>query len=331
MRAIRGAIDAENTAQSILAKTEIMLNEIMQRNNLEIEEIISVHFTATKDLNAAYPAAAARGLGLTRAALMCMQEMDVAGSMAGLIRCCVFAAGEGEAAHVYLGAAAALRPDLRPVQIAIDGPGGSGKSSVARELARRLGFAYIDTGAMYRAVALAADLRGIDWENESAISAMMENISIDIVLDKNGQALFLDNTDVSTQLRSAEMGRGASSVAKYGAVREKMVDIQQNLAANRNVVMEGRDIASVVLPNASAKIYLDASPQIRASRRFAELTELGHTPDHADILAQIIARDKQDAARELAPLAIAPGATVVDTTKMDFDTVVKTLMEIISK
>jgi len=214
-------------------------------------------------------------------------------------------------------------------QIAIDGPGGSGKSSVARELARRLGFLYIDTGAMYRAVALNARNCGADWQNEASVTASLGGISIDLRHIGGAQALFLDNINVTDDLRTAEMGMGASAVSRYEAVRRELVRLQQKMAAGANVVMDGRDIGTVVLPGADIKIYMDAAPEIRARRRCDELDNLGQSYDYKDILEQIISRDLQDSTREISPLKVADGAVIIDTGHMGFEEVVSELIDIV--
>ncbi|MCL2396784.1 MAG: (d)CMP kinase [Defluviitaleaceae bacterium] len=217
------------------------------------------------------------------------------------------------------------------IQIAIDGPSGSGKSTIAKALAARLGFVHIDTGAMYRTVALAARRTGVNWDDEAAILALMEKISIDIDCTDSGQRIFLDGCDVTTDIRTAEMGMGASRVSVFAGVRDRLVALQQGLAAGRNVVMDGRDIGTVVLVDATVKIFLTADVKVRAKRRCTELTQLGRQSDFDDIAAQITRRDHDDSNRAISPLKIAHGATVVDTSSLDVDGVVAEIMKIIAE
>jgi len=213
------------------------------------------------------------------------------------------------------------------IEIAIDGPSGSGKSTVAKSLAKALGFVYIDTGAMYRAVALYAAQHGINWNNEVAVLGLLDEISIAIY----GQNICLNGINVTVDVRSAEMGVGASVVSTYGVVRTKLVELQRVLAKNRNVVMDGRDIGTVVLANAPVKIFLTASLEARVRRRCTELEALGHIPDLAKITAQIKKRDYDDSNRDVAPLMIAEDAAVIDTSCLDIEGAVAAIMQIVKE
>lgn len=218
-----------------------------------------------------------------------------------------------------------------PLIIAIDGPAGAGKSTVAKGLAERLGVPYLDTGAMYRAVGLAAIRAGIeaplDDDDEAAVACLARERSIE--LDRNGDSVrvLLDGEDVSSAIRSPECSLMASAVSAVSAVRRALVAAQRRAGAERGCVMEGRDIGSVVFPDASLKVFLTAGPEERARRRHRDLIERGGEIDLDEVLRQQHQRDLQDASRADSPLQVARGSVVVDTTGMSVDEVVERLLE----
>ena len=339
IRAIRGATTAVNTRDGIVQATKELLQEILRVNKLDIDRVISILFTATADLDAAYPAVAARQLGFTATSLMCAREMHVVGSLPLCVRVQVTAemdVSQKDVRHVYLKEARALRPDLQAnegkmgIGIAIDGPSGSGKSTIAKAVAARLGFVHVDTGAMYRAVALWAHRAGKNWDNETEILSIMENINIDITYTQAGQRIFVDGEDVTEAVRTAEIGVGASRVAPHAGVREKLVQLQQQMAKSRNVVMDGRDIGTVVLADAPVKIFLTASLEERARRRCNELAALGLPYDFAEIAAQMEKRDFDDSNKSKA-LRRAVDAVEVDTSHMDIEQTVAAILQIIKE
>lgn len=198
-------------------------------------------------------------------------------------------------------------------KIAIDGPAGAGKSTISKKVAKELGYVYIDTGAMYRAVGLKAVKCGIDTTDAVGVSTILDEIDIDIRHEGVEQHIFLDGEDVSSKIRTPEISMAASNVSAIPAVREKLVELQRKLAVNHDVVMDGRDIASFVLPDAEVKIFLTASVDARAQRRYAELIEKGQKVLLEDVKAEMIQRDKNDSTRACSPLVIAEGAQVIDT------------------
>lgn len=206
--------------------------------------------------------------------------------------------------------------------IAIDGPAGAGKSSIAKLVAKEMGIFYVDTGAMYRAMALACLDAGIDTDDEAAVSEKIGQVSIEIRYEGGTQLVILDGSDVSKIIREERVGKGASAIARYTAVRERLVALQRELAAKQDVIMDGRDIGTVVLPDASLKIFLTASSRVRAQRRCLELQEKGETCDLDEIEADIIARDEQDMNRAVSPLKQAEDAILVDTSDMTIEEVV---------
>ena len=216
-----------------------------------------------------------------------------------------------------------------PYSIAIDGPAGAGKSTIAKAVARELGYVYIDTGAMYRAVGLFCLDEAIALTDEARVSEAVRDIDITIAYDEEGaQQVFLNGTNVSTRIRTQQVGDAASTVSQYPAVREKMVKLQQSLAEHTSVVMDGRDIASKVLPKADTKIYLTASVEERARRRANELREKGELCDIAEVEAEIRARDDRDMHRQHSPLIQVPEAVLVDSSTLTIDETIDRILEI---
>ncbi len=220
---------------------------------------------------------------------------------------------------------------MKKFAVAVDGPAGSGKSTVAKEIAKALGILYIDTGAMYRTVGMACLKKGIDPADESAVVASLNDLDMKIFPEAGGQRILLDGEDITSRIRTEEIGKAASSVAAYQKVREKLVEIQQGLAKEQSVIMDGRDIGTKVLPDAEVKIYLDASVEERAKRRVGELEAQGKTADLAIIQEEIAQRDYQDMHRENSPLCRAEDAVNVDTTGLDIPAVTAKLLALIAE
>lgn len=205
----------------------------------------------------------------------------------------------------------------RPV-VAIDGPAGAGKSTVARRLAARLGYVLIDTGALYRALALAARECGTSWDDGAALGRLAHALALDLVPGEEGlPRLFVDGHERSADIRTPEISRGASAVSRHPDVRDALLGTQRALGAHGGAVVEGRDIGTVVFPDAEVKIFLTASPEVRAERRVRELRARGTEAGYEETLAAIRARDAQDGGREVAPLKAAEDAVEVDTTELD--------------
>ncbi len=207
-------------------------------------------------------------------------------------------------------------------QIAIDGPAGAGKSTIARRVAKNLGFIYVDTGAMYRAMALFMIKEGIGADETEKIVEKCKAADITIKHENGEQMVFLNGENVNGLIRTQEVGNMASAISVIGYVREKLVELQQKLAETTDVVMDGRDIGTVVLPNAECKVYLTASSKVRADRRFKELTEKGMECDIDVIEKEIIERDYRDMHRDISPLKQADDAVLVDSSDMTIDEVV---------
>lgn len=220
-------------------------------------------------------------------------------------------------------------PPSRPFLLAIDGPAGAGKSTVSRKVAHRLGFSMIDTGALYRAVALAARRAGIAYEDEAGLEALLRDLDLRLEGSEESR-VFLEGEDVSLAIRTPEISLGASRVSTVRAVREGLLDLQRRLglSAPRGAVLEGRDIGTVVFPDADAKFFLTASVEQRARRRYEELRARGEDVSFDEVLADQIRRDKRDTERALAPLRPAEDAFVVDSTARTIDEVVDEIVRI---
>lgn len=200
------------------------------------------------------------------------------------------------------------------IAVAIDGPAGAGKSTIAKRIARELGFTYVDTGALYRAIALYVQRREIDPDDAVAVEAALKQLSVDIKHVQGEQHVVTNGEDVSDAIRTPEVSMGASKVSAVPAVRAFLLELQRDLARRYNVIMDGRDIGTVVLPHANIKIFLSASPEDRARRRHLEMSGKGMESDYESVLADIIKRDENDRNRPIAPLKPAEGALMADTT-----------------
>ncbi len=216
---------------------------------------------------------------------------------------------------------------MKHFNIAIDGPAGAGKSTIAKEVARRLGFVYVDTGAMYRTMALHFIRSGIDPKDEQAVAASCRDVDVSLRYENGVQQVLLGGENVTGLIRTEEVGNMASATSVYKPVREKLVELQQALARRENVVMDGRDIGTCVLPDAPAKIYLTASSAVRAGRRYKELVEKGVECDLAEIERDIIDRDYRDMKRENSPLRQAEDAVLVDSSCMTVEQVIAAILE----
>ena len=210
---------------------------------------------------------------------------------------------------------------------AIDGPGGTGKSSIAKAVAERLGLEYIDTGAMYRSIALKSLRKGVDAEDEPAVVKMLEETLIDFEDNK----VYLDGEDVSGLIRTNEISMAASTISKLGPVRAKVDEVSKRLASTKNVVMEGRDIGTAVIPDAEVKIFMTADSDVRAERRYKQLLEQGKEADLEVIKSEIEKRDYQDSHREINPLKQADDAVFLDTSNMTKEEVIDTVCELIAE
>jgi cytidylate kinase len=215
------------------------------------------------------------------------------------------------------------------INVAIDGPAGAGKSTLARKAAAALGYIYVDTGALYRTVGLYSIRKGYDTKDAEKVISTLPEIDIKLGFVGTEQRVFLNGEDVSDAIRTPEASMGASNVSAIPKVREFLLDLQKDIAKNNDCLMDGRDIGTVVLPDAQVKIFLTASPEIRADRRYKELIEKGMDVNYDDVLDDIIKRDYQDSHREIAPLKAADDAVILDTSSFDREESLNALLDIV--
>lgn len=326
--AVRGAITVDsNTAQDITNAAVTLTEEVFRANNIEKDDVISLFFTLTDDLNKASPASAVRHAGLvsTFSALFCMQEAKIQNGLPMCLRLLANAKSDvlqRFVRHVYLEGAASLRPDLGGTghfQIAIDGPSGAGKTTVANLVAKRMNISYLDTGAVYRAVAVAARDKGVDPTDAAAAEKLVEGLSVSVKFVNKKQRMYVGGADVTDRIREHSVSKDASDISAHMPVRELVTKICQETAKSQSIVMEGRDICGYVLPDADIKIYLDAAVEVRAKRRYDELTEKGQSVIYENILSDIEKRDKNDMSREHAPLKKTDDAVYIDGSNLSVD------------
>ena len=217
------------------------------------------------------------------------------------------------------------------INIAIDGPGGAGKSTISRTVAKRLDILYVDTGSLYRTIGLFVKMKNVDPKNADAVSAILPEISIEVKYENGAQVNYLNGVNYGDAIRTPEMSMYASDVSKVPAVRAFLLETQKHIARTNSVIMDGRDIGTVILPNADVKIFLTASAECRAMRRYKELCERGQSVKYEDVLSEMNERDAQDSSRKIAPAKPAEDAIILDTTAYDFDQSVNAILEIIEK
>ena len=216
--------------------------------------------------------------------------------------------------------------------IAIDGPAGAGKSTIAKRLAKELGYCYVDTGAIYRTVAYFLDLLGVSPKDVDGVERYIDELTVNIEYDETGlQHMIMNGMDVTGDIRTQDISQKASLVSAHAVVRDMLLDMQRDVAKQYNVIMDGRDIGTVVLPKADVKIFLTASAEVRAQRRTDELLAKGQKADYPQILKEIEQRDYQDTHRPIAPLKMAKDSVKVDTSELDIEGVVTTIREIVRK
>lgn len=329
MIAIRGAVDAQNTASSIINQSKILLEEIIRVNKLDKKEIKCILFTATQDIDKAYPALAARYIGLNDTALVCLNEMLVEGQMQGVIRTTIFYNDDINKTDIYLGKTKSLRKDKymdNNIKIAIDGPTSAGKSTIAKLLAQKLKINYVDTGSMYRALTLKVLNNNIDPKSEEDVTSIADKTKIDYFENH----IFLDGLCVDDKIRNELIDKNVSYVCQYRDVRKRLVSLQKEIASKSSVIMDGRDIGTVVLKDANYKFFLTASADVRAKRRYKEYIEKGLEVNFEDIKNDLIRRDDYDSHREVDPLAKASDAIEVNTDDKNIEETVELMLSYIN-
>ncbi len=217
------------------------------------------------------------------------------------------------------------------ISVAIDGPAGAGKSTIAKLAAKKLNFIYVDTGALYRTLGLAGAESKADIHDDSQLEKLLQSSRVELKYSSSEQRVLLNGEDVSEKIRSSEMGAAASEISAIPRVREHLLDMQRDMAKSNNVIMDGRDIGTVVLPNADVKIFLTASPECRARRRLRDLEEKGEAVDYDEVLQMIIKRDYQDSHRETAPLKPADDSILIDTTELDLEQSADKIISVIAE
>lgn len=333
MKAIRGAITVENDcAEEIKLAVEELLTEIQKKNLLKNEQIVCILFSNTDDLHSFYPAKVARETGFFQIPLYSSLEPHIEGALPKCIRIMMLVEADLVPKHVYLRGAAVLRKDLTDIiNIALDGPAGSGKSTVAKIIAQKLNILCLDTGATYRACALACVKAQIDVNDEKAVCSLMEKTKINVSYENGVQHTYLNGEEVSSVIRQNEISMLASTVSAHECVRSKMVKLQRETAETISCVLDGRDIGTNVLPNARFKFFMTASPEIRAKRRFDELVSKGQKVSFEELKKEIINRDEQDKSRKIAPLKQAKDAVMIDTSDMTAEYVADFILKIIQE
>ena len=323
MKAIRGAVTvAADTPEEIRGAVDSLLSEIRKRNKINVEDIVCIMLSSTGDITSLYPAKAARECGFV-CPLFSSLEPPIKDSLPLCIRVMVLADTD-TAVPVYLRGAAVLRRDLTErLVIALDGPAGSGKSTAARNLARELDILCLDTGAMYRACALACREAGVAVSDGDAVCALIGKTDLRVEYRDGRQVTMLGDRDVSEEIRSPGMSQLASEVSALACVRSAMVAMQRRIASEMSCVLDGRDIGTNVLPDARYKFFVTASDEVRARRRLEEDRAKGYDVRYEDVLRDIRERDKRDSERAIAPLKCAEDAVVVDTSDMSPEEVVQ--------
>ena len=323
MTIIRGATTIEkDTKGEICSSVKELLDAVFKENQLKKEEICGFLFSLTTDIHSYHPAKAARECGYDYAPLFAALEPEIDGSLKLCIRLMLFTELEKsrEVKHIYQKGAKALRKDLSEIyNIALDGPAGSGKSTIAKILAKDYNILYLDTGAMYRACGLKALRMGIDPRDGAGVASILPSLDLEVEYKDGAQHTILDGEDVSLAIRENAVSMAASNVSAHACVRQKMVDMQRKIAQNISCIVDGRDIGSVVLPSAKYKFFITADSKVRAKRRFDELTARGEKVEFEVLHQEIVKRDKQDTEREFAPLVCAKDAIVIDTSELNIE------------
>lgn len=332
---IRGATTVNSdTVKDICESVTELVGKLVSENclNTEDNKPIFCIISSTADITAYYPARAVRESGILDCPLFSCLEPPIKGSLPMCVRVMVEAVGLDSARHVYLRGAKVLRPDLcGTFAVAIDGPSGAGKSTIAKLLAKSLNMTYLDTGAMYRAIGLKMHNSGISISDEAGINRILCDTDISVEYKDGVQKVYLDGKDVGEEIRKHYVSKLASDFSAIESVRKKLVEMQRKIASERDCILDGRDIGTKVLPNAPVKFFLTASTEVRAKRRYDELTAKGEKCDFVTVKKDIESRDYNDSHRKVDPLKRAADAIEIDSSDMSVEQVVAKMTEEIER
>ena len=292
---IRGAITAKNSKSSIAESARKLVDRVYFKNGITDDDVVNIAVTVTQSLQAASAAQAIREGG-HNVPIMSAAEPAVYGMPKNVIRIMVTAYSDNAPHHVYLN--------------------GAGKSTVAKLVAKRLGITYLDTGALYRALGLKCIRSGVSTADGAAVEQCLKDVGVDIKYVNGAQCVLLDGEDVSGMIRTPEVSMAASAVSALPFVRQKLLGLQRGIAAESSVILDGRDIGTVVLPNAEFKYFLTASAEIRAKRRYDELTAKGQSVVYEDVYNDVVTRDRNDSTRAVAPLKPAFDAVEINSDEL---------------
>ncbi len=324
---IRGAVTAPNTVEGITEAARRLIDRLFFKNRLQDKNVVNMVFTSTADLTAFYPARAVRESGHAVPLFSCA-EPNIDGSLGGCIRVMITAYSDAPVHNIYLNGARALRQDIcGSYAIALDGPSGAGKSTVARLVSNSLGITYLDTGALYRALGLKVVSNNVSPSDAEAVERCLKDVSVAIEYRDGAQCVLLDGDDVSGKIRTPEISMAASAVSALPYVRQKLLGIQRDIAAKSNVILDGRDIGTVVLPNAEFKFFLTATAEVRARRRYDELIAKGQSVKYEEVLDDVILRDRNDSTRAIAPLKKAYDAAEINSDQMSAQDVARFIID----
>lgn len=329
MTIIRGATTIEKDCkEEIISSVRELLGEIFSANALTKSEIKGLLFSLTQDIHSYHPARAARECGYDYAPLFAAVEPNIDGGLPLCIRLMLFTdlVDDRIVKHIYQKGAKILRKDISEIlNIALDGPAGSGKSTIAKILAKDYNILYLDTGAMYRACGLKALRLGVNPKDGDAVEKILPQLNVKVDYKDGKQITMIDGEDVSMAIRENVVSMAASDISAHACVRIKMVEMQREIAKGMSCVLDGRDIGSKVLPDAKFKFFITADSKVRATRRYNELIQRGEQVNFELLHQEIIMRDKQDSEREFSPLVCAEDAMVVDTSDMSVEQVLSVI------
>ncbi len=308
---IRGAVTADNTVNDITGAVRLLVRTLYFKNALRNDDVVNITVSATDDITAFHPARVIRECGFAVPLFSCV-EPNIDGGLKGCIRIMITAYSDNPVRNIYLRGARALRPDISGTYaIALDGPSGAGKSTVAKIVAKKLGITYLDTGALYRALGLKTLSCGVSIKDAAKVEECLSSAEVIIEYRDGAQHVILDGEDVSGRIRTPEVSMAASAVSAIPYVRQKLLSLQREISKTSNVILDGRDIGTVVLPDAEFKYFLTASPEVRAKRRYDELAAKGESVTFDSVLADVNERDKNDSTRAVAPLKQAVDAVSI--------------------